>query len=179
MGIGVILRQFKPDLSNVFEFAELHTTNDDIYKAPPQAAPMLSSTHMDQHILDEPEKPKSDRVWAIIGWIALMMMALELLLRGALGWGGGWLIGTSALLMIIRFFGLRSYSNFGTAGKVYFAGHITLSVIVILQLAHIAQGEPLIQWAKWLYFIPGLLYLAGMIAAGRKKEEPSPNDRQD
>jgi hypothetical protein len=128
---------------------------------------------MENPILDEPEKPASDRIWAILGWIAIALMTIGLIMR-LMHWPGAMLaIAASGVVMLVRFMGLRPAGGNTITSWLYLAGHFTLGLVFATQYAVIYFQFDLSFSPMWLFFIPALLYLAGMLAAEKKTEEPN------
>jgi hypothetical protein len=128
---------------------------------------------MENSILDEPEKPASDRIWAVLGWIAIGLMAIGLIMR-LMHWPGSMLaIAASGVAMLVRFMGLRKAGGNTLTSWLYLAGHFSLGLVFAAQYAVMYFQFQIGFSPMWLFFIPALLYLAGMFAAEKKSEQQS------
>lgn len=126
---------------------------------------------MEKPILDEPEKPVSDRIWAVLGWIAIGLMTIGLIMR-LMHWPGSALaIAASGVVMLVRFMGLRPAGGSTLTSRLYVAGHLSLGLVFAAQYAVIYFQFEMGFSPMWLFFIPALLYLAGMFASEKKSEQ--------
>lgn len=111
-------------------------------------------------ILDQPDKPPSNRIWMIAGYVAIGLMAVGLIMR-YLAWPGAiWPVALSVLVMIVRFVALFPAGKGNYTSWLYLLGHLALIAAVVLYISGLWMSTS-------VFVIPALCYVLGMLLTER------------
>jgi|GEM_PF-4821367 len=118
---------------------------------------------MNNDILDQPESKPDQKLWMVVGGVAVGLLALGLLMRFML-WPWAFIpIGLSLVLMAIRSIALFRSSRRNPTAWLYIIGHAFLVVALVLFYTGMVMYPG-------IFMLPAMAYLAGLIMADKKSE---------